>query len=71
MYYSLRYSRPTNRLTHLYRLVSGKLKKRKKPLTSMGRHLSARYGHVILVGGYPVLSADQNMDGQYSQQASH
>ena len=37
----------------------------------MGRHLSARYGHVILVGGYPVLSADQNMDGQYSQQASH
>ena len=29
----------------------------KKYLTSMGRHLSPRYGQVILVSGYPVLTA--------------
>ena len=29
----------------------------KKYLTSMGRHLSARYGQVILVSGYPILTA--------------
>ena len=28
-----------------------------KYLTSMGRHLSPRYGQVILVRGYPVLTA--------------
>ena len=36
----------------------------------MGRHLSPRYGHAILVSGYPVLTAisfliDYNMDVQY------
>ena len=29
----------------------------KKHSTSMGRHLSPRYGQVILVSGYPVLTA--------------
>ena len=29
----------------------------KKYLRSMGRHLSPRYGQVILVSGYPVLTA--------------
>ena len=29
----------------------------KKYSTSMGRHLSQRYGQVILVSGYPVLTA--------------
>ena len=29
----------------------------KKYSTSMGRHLSPRYGQVILVSGYPVLTA--------------
>ena len=29
----------------------------KKYLTSMGQHLSPRYGQVILVSGYPVLTA--------------
>ena len=33
----------------------------------MGRHLSPRYGHVILVSEYPVLTAvnNHNMDVQY------
>ena len=29
----------------------------KKYLTSMGQHLSQQYGQVILVSGYPVLTA--------------
>ena len=39
----------------------------KKYLTSTGRHLSPRYGQVILVSGSSVLTAviDQNIDVQY------
>ena len=32
-------------------------RKTSKDVTSMGWQLSPRYGHVILVGGYPVLTA--------------
>ena len=31
----------------------------------MGRCLNPQYGHVILVSGYPVLAAVNNMDVQY------
>ena len=31
----------------------------------MGRCLNPQYGHVILVSGYPVLTAVNNMDVQY------
>ena len=34
----------------------------KKYLTSMGRHLSPQYGQVILVSGYPVLTAVNNIE---------
>ena len=37
-----------------WKLVGGKLKKK---TTSIGRHLSRRYGQVILVSGYSVLTA--------------
>ena len=28
----------------------------------MGRHLSLQYGHVILVSGYPIFTAVNNID---------
>ena len=39
----------------------------------MDRHLTPRYGHVILVSGYSFLklSIDYNMDMQYQVAASH
>ena len=36
---------------------------------SMSRHQSPRYGHVILVSGYPVI--DHNMHVQYQVAGSH
>ena len=44
-----------SRLTGIYKF--GDLFTSKKYSTSMGRHLSPRYGQVILVSGYPVLTA--------------
>ena len=35
----------------------------------MSRHLSPRYGHVILVSGYPVI--DHNMHEHYQVAGSH
>ena len=36
----------------------------------MGRHLSPRYGQVILVSGYPGLTAVKNIDVQYVRNIS-
>ena len=41
----------------IWKLVTCQRITSKKYLTSMGRHLSPRYGQVILVSGYPVLTA--------------
>ena len=41
----------------IWKLVTCQRITSKKHLSSMGRHLSPRYGQVILVSGYPVLTA--------------
>ena len=65
-----RFSHPPDKY-NLFHLVSYELKKKLEPaiiwklvtcqqITKklIGRHLSPRYGQVILVSGYPVLTAD-------------
>ena len=37
----------------------------------MGRHLSPRYGHVIVASGYPVLKAVDNINVQYQIEGFH
>ena len=51
----------------IWKLVPRQQMTSKKYLTSMGRHLSPRYGQVILVSGYLFwqLSIDHNIDVQY------